>query len=255
MLEAGTGRFTLGPLPEVAASTHAWRDLAADVPAGPVAAIAAHERVVRGEDLTGDERIDPTVLEVPLALQDWEPAYPVAEYQAHDAHFPAPAAPRLSAIDLPAPPAVRLNDPETCRALRDVVTAWTAESNGRAETVGVAGGHTDALAALGLGQARCAEISVGEAMAHLAWAGASGGAHGRRRGMAAGRFSAWWVLAALAGLLDAWPVPADELAHAAEALEFHRWDAGEPDTGWSLRLAVSDRAHGVAWALNASDSA
>ena len=36
----------------------------------------------------------------------------------------------------------------------------------------------------------------------MAWTAASGGAHGRRRGMAAGRFSAWWTAAALTGLLD-----------------------------------------------------
>jgi hypothetical protein len=73
--------------------------------------------------------------------------------------------------------------------------------------------------------------------------------------MAAGRFAAWWAVAAVAGLLDAWPVPPDELAHAAEGLTFSLWDAGEPDTGWRLHLAVDDRAHGIAWALAASDSA
>ena len=46
--------------------------------------------------------------------------------------------------------------------------------------------------------ARLAVLTPAEALAWLAWAGASGGAHGRRRGNAIGRFGAWWVLAALA---------------------------------------------------------
>jgi hypothetical protein len=255
MLEPGTGRFTLGPIPEVAASTHTWDELAHDAPPGPVAALAGHERVVRGDDLTDDGRIAIDVLELPLALQSWEPAYPVAHYEPHQADFPSPAIPRLASVDLPTPPAIRFDDAATYAALRDLVAPWTAESNGRAETVGVAGGAPDALAALGVPRARMAAVPLADALAHMAWAAASGGAHGRRRGMATGRFSAWWALAAVAGILDSWPVPPDELAHAAEDLRFYLWDAGEPDTGWSLRLAVADPAHGIAWALSASDSA
>ena len=47
----GAGRFALGPLSEVAASTHTWAELAPHAPPGPLAAVTAHERVVRGEDL------------------------------------------------------------------------------------------------------------------------------------------------------------------------------------------------------------
>jgi len=47
VLVEGAGRFALGPLSEVAASTHTWAELAPHAPAGPVAALAAHERVVR----------------------------------------------------------------------------------------------------------------------------------------------------------------------------------------------------------------
>ena len=255
MLEPGTGRFALGPLSEVAASTHPWVELSGHVPSGPVASIAAHERVARGEDLTDAAGVDPDVLELPLRLQAWEPDYPVADYRPHDADFPSPSVPRMKRLSLPERTALVFEQADTGRALRELVTAWTSESNGRAETIGVPGGVPDALAALGLETARVAEVPVADALAHMAWAGASGGAHGRRRGMAAGRFAAWWALAALAGLLDAWPVPPDELGHAAEGLHYFLWDAGEPSTGWSLRLAVDDPAQGVAWAINASDSA
>jgi len=90
-------------------------------------------------------------------------------------------------------------------------------------------------------------------MAWMAWAAASGGAHGRRRGMAAGRFGAWWALASIAGLADSWPVPPDELEAAAATLRFLLWDASEPETGWSLHLAVEDPDQGVAWAVSAID--
>src|SRR5262249_59833932 len=53
MLVEGAGRFAPGPLPEVAASTHEWADLAPHAPNGPPSVLAAHERVVRGEDLIG----------------------------------------------------------------------------------------------------------------------------------------------------------------------------------------------------------
>jgi hypothetical protein len=254
MLEPGTGRFALGPMPEVAAVHHRWDDLAEHAPPGPVAAMAAHERIVRGEDLTGDDRVDPYVLDVPLVLQDWEPAYPLAEYHAHKADFPSPEVPAMTAVDIDDDDPVRLDDREVSRSLTELTLAWTAESNGRAEAVGVAGSALDAVAGLGLRRARLARVAPHDALAWMAWAGASGGAHGRRRGMAPGRFAAWWAVAGVTGLLDSWPVPPDELGEAAEYVDWYLWDAGEPDTGWSLRLAVEDPAEGTAWALTATDA-
>ena len=112
-----------------------------------------------------------------------------------------------------------------------------------------------ALGALGLTRARLVEVESTAAIAWIAWAGASGGAHGRRRGAASGRFGAWWLLAALGDLLDEWPVDPDVLGDLASELRWYRWNAFEPDVGWSLRLAVEDREEGVAWALLASDAA
>src|SRR5438093_1253053 len=71
VLVPGAGAFALGPLPEVAASTHTWGELAGFLSGGPPAAMAAHERVVRGEDLTADGHVPPGVLDIPLALQSW----------------------------------------------------------------------------------------------------------------------------------------------------------------------------------------
>jgi hypothetical protein len=41
----------------------------------------------------------------------------------------------------------------------------------------------------------------------------------------------------------------------ANELRWYLWDAGEPETGWVLRLAVEDPEAGLAWAVAAVDSA
>ena len=84
----------------------------------------------------------------------------------------------------------------------------------------------------------------------LAWAGASGGSRGRRRGMAVGRFEAWWALAVLAGMDEHWPVDPGPGGGGARLVDL---GAGEPATGWVCRIAVADPADGLAWALDATD--
>jgi hypothetical protein len=245
--EPGAGRFALGPLSEVAASTHVWAQIAG---AGPQLGLAAHERVVRGEDLQGEAN----VLDVPLVLHSWEPAYPVAEYKAYEATFPTPPMPALGGFGSRGVPAPVVEDDDAVRALVELAAAWTTESNGRAEAVAVVGDAAGAVAALGAPKVRLAPMSGQDALAWMAWTAASGGAHGRRRGMATGRFNAWWVVAAVAGLLDDWPLPADEMGELVGELRWYGWDAGEPETGWGLRLAVEDPAEGRAFALLAADS-
>jgi hypothetical protein len=252
VVRPGAGRFALGPLPEVAAARHSWAELAPHLPAGPLAAVTAHERVVRGEDLTGDDRVDSRVLETPLALQSWEPAYPAAEYKPHEALFPTPSVPELSPVDLPES-GTPVDDPDAERALLELAAVWTAESNGRAEAAAVRGSALSAVASLGVRRARVQQVEADTAMAWMAWTAASGGAHGRRRGMASGRFAAWWVLAALDGSLDDWPITPGHAEDIARSLTWVLWDAAEPDTGWALRLAVEDPEASLAWALAAAD--
>src|SRR5205085_462531 len=79
---------------------------------------------------------------------------------------------------------------------------------------------------LGRDRVRMAEVSPSEALRTLAWAGASGGAHARRPGAAAGRFAAWWAGAALTGLLEEWPVDAATLGDALTRLRWYAWDSG-----------------------------
>ncbi|HVL04241.1 MAG TPA: hypothetical protein VM386_07385, partial [Acidimicrobiales bacterium] len=74
------------------------------------------------------------------------------------------------------------------------------------------------------------------------------------RGAAVGRFGAWWALAALAGLLDDWPVPPPDLGAAASELRWLHWQpASGPTPGWSLHLAVEDPEENLSWAIAAVD--
>ncbi|HLI56613.1 MAG TPA: hypothetical protein VKY26_06200, partial [Actinomycetota bacterium] len=84
------GRFAAGPMTEVAASTHTFAELAPHLPSPQVAGVVAAERVLRGEDLSGEPGAHPEVLELPMRLEAWEPVYPLATFKAHEAAFPAP---------------------------------------------------------------------------------------------------------------------------------------------------------------------
>jgi Family of unknown function (DUF6183) len=246
-------RFSVGPLTEVVASTHTWDQLAPHLAFGPARALVAYERVLRGENLQADRSIDRSVFDLPLRIQSWEPAYPTATYEAWRGIFPTPPVPQLQSVRLPDEPPAPLADPSATEALNDLTRTWVTESNGRADAVAVQGDVFDAIAALGVPGARVSRISAADALAVLAWTGASGGAHGRRRGMAAGRFGAWWAAAALTAMTDDWPVEADELGEAVAELGWFAWDTEEPPTGWTFRIAVVDPAEGMAWAAMAND--
>jgi hypothetical protein len=247
----GAGRFALGPLWEVAASAHAWEELAPHVPAGPARALAAHERVVRGEDLRGDLTVDPGVLDVPLVLQEGEPRYPVAFFHADKADFPAPPRPALRALTLPeAGPA--LDDEETVEALAGLARPWAEQSNGRVEAVLVEGSAAAAIAALGHGEVLAAEVDGATALAWMAWAAASGGAYGRRRGTAVGRAAAWWALAAIADL--EWPVAPEALGAGLAAVRWLAWEPPDFTLGWGLHLAGELPGEGLGFAVAAADA-
>ena len=245
-----SGRFTIGPLTEVAAQHHSWGDLVDHLDHGPRAAFVAHERAIRGEPIDADDLAP--VLDIPAALQSWEPEYALAEYSDGGAEFPMPELPDDWVDVVTATDAEVLED-DVDLAVRQLVEPWLTESNGRAESVCVVGDVGDAIGALGARRARSCELEPAEAIAWLAWAGANGGAHGRRRGAAAGRFGAWWLLGALGDLLDDWPPDSGELGDLAGEFDWFRWNAYEPEVGWSLQLAIVDPGEGVAWAITAND--
>lgn len=250
------GRFALGPLTEVVAQHHSWADLAPHLDVGPTGRYVAHERAIRG-DIIDEAELTPfaPVIDVPVRLRDWEPRYPVAVYHDSHAEFPPPSWPTgLSAVSA-VEPAEQLDDPVFDDAVRHLLGGWTADSEGHARTVCVQGDVAAAVAALGMDTVRLVALSSVDAIAWLAWAGASGGAHGRRRGAAAGRDGAWWVLGALGQLHDHWPPTDHAVTELLDDLDWWWWsDAHEPQ-GWTLRLAVTDHRDGVSWAIDAGDTA
>ena len=127
------------------------------------------------------------------------PHYAVATYKPDKAEFPSPPAPDPLPT-LFGEPGARVDDHTVDAALTELAKTWADESNGRLETIAVEGDAPSAIAALGLRSGRMVEITAAEAMAHMAWAAASGGAHGRRRGSATGRARAWWAMTTLTGL-------------------------------------------------------
>ncbi len=243
----GPARFTLGPLTEVIAQHHRWSNLDPHLPPGPERAVVAYECAIRGEPVDATS-IDHGVLEIPVAVEAWEPNYAVASYESDRADFPSPPVPSFEWVDLAAHR--RANDEDAEEALLDLVTPWITASNGVAEVASVDGDAKAAIGALGVRRAGLARVDIDLAFAWMAWAAASGGAYGRRRGAAAGRFLAWWAAATVAGL-DV-PPTADKLAATNGLLHWYLWTDGVTP-GWNLRLAIEDPDHGMAWALTAVD--
>ena len=256
VLDGEAGRFTIGPLSEVIAANHTWAELAPRLAPVPVAMYVAHERSIRGEQIDVDTIGElPPVLDIPVAIQPWEPDYPVSTYTDAGAEHPDP----VTSGDLQSVTATvagtLVDDDATELAVRQLVEAWTTSSTGRAEIACVEGTGLDALGALGVRSARVVEVPVAEALCRIAWAGASGAAQGRRRGMAIGRFSMWWLLGALGDLHEQWPPTNEEIDELLGALRWYRWDAHEPEGGWRLQLLIEDADEGLAWAINATDQA
>jgi len=242
------GGSALGPLWEVAAATHTWEELEPHLGAPTSRALAAHERVVRGDAITS-AAIDDRILELPLRLLDWEPQYPLAEYRADGADFPL-AVPSLEWVELP-DAGRRVERDDVTEAMLDLVKPWWDESSGHAVAAAVAGDVVDAIRSLGPRRARVARVTPGEALAAMAWAGASGGAYGRRRGTPVGRAGVWWILGSLLGYEE----PPDDPTWGREAaeLEWWVWDPGDRVGGWSLHIGVHDPEDGLAFVLSAVD--
>jgi hypothetical protein len=248
VVAAGGGYLAPGPLTEVAAQEHGFAELDPWLPAGPQRDLVRQERVLRGDDLRSVEAGD----DLPGTLLPWEPAYPLAEYRPDGARFPAPVlpVPRDACAGRDRPPCPDAED--GARALEEAVRHWASHSEGRVRAVGVEGTVGDAVATVRRGRARMVEVALPDAVALLAWSAASGGARGRRRGMATGRFEAWWVLAVLSACEDRWPT---DPGAAAGELRWYLWSPEEPPVGWSCRVGVEDPADGLAWALDATDRA
>lgn len=240
----GRTRFTLGPLPEVAASTKTWEEMAPHLEPGPERMTFAAERIIRGDRPDEATPLPP--------LEDWEPRYLTARYKADKVETPSPKPPAVEHVVLPGQ-VESIDDAESEHALTDLVEPWVEQSNGRCQTSSAEGRAVNAIGALGLPEASVGRLATREAMTLMAWTAASGGAHGRRRGAAAGRYLAWWVVATISDL--DWPALPREVAAAADRLDFFWFEDGSPPGGWALRMAIEDPELGLAWAITANDAA
>ena len=247
------GRFTMGPLTEVVAQNHQWSELSELLEPSPTSTYIAYECAIRGQKVNSE--LFPA-LESPLDLLPMEANYALAEYHDNEAKFPTPALPEMgSAISVPASTTTIIHDSSASTAFHQLADAWTTQSNGKLRLSCIEGSVLDALAALDIQEARLSLLTPGEALAWLTWAGASGGAHGRRRGNALGRDAAWWTIAALTGQTSLWPLTDDAFESAADSLQWFWWDANEPTTGWNLQLCVHHAEHNRSWALCLNDIA
>jgi len=250
VVDEEAGRFTMGPLTEVIAQNHQWSELSEFLEPSPTSTYIAYECGIRGQQVDGE--LFPA-LESPCVLLPVETNYALAEYHDNEAKFPTPAIPEMgNAITVPPSSANVVQDSEVATAIHQLVDAWTTQSNGELRISCVDGSVLDALAALDVHEARLSLLTSSDALAWLTWAGASGGAHGRRRGNALGRDAAWWTIAALTKQTSQWPLNNEELETAVNSLQWFWWDANEPTTGWNVQLCVhhADRNRSLALSLN-----
>jgi hypothetical protein len=241
----------MGPLTEVIAQNHQWSELSEFLEPSPTSTYIAYECAIRGQKV--DSELFPA-LESPCTLLPIEMSYALAEYHDNEAKFPTPAIPEMgNAIAIPESSATVIHDHDASTAFHQLVDAWTTQSNGELRISCVEGSVLDALGALNAQEARLSLLTSGEALAWLTWAGASGGAHGRRRGNALGRDAAWWTIAALTEKTFHWPIGNEELEAATNSLQWFWWDANKPTTGWNVNLCVHHAERNRSWAISLND--
>ena len=265
VLDEDAGRFSIGPLTEVIAQNHPWSELAPLLASGPRRAFIAYERSIRGESFS-DQAVDDVVevLDIPVELQEWEPAYCVATYSDQGIDAPAPIDLwKHQWVDIDAEEIFEdmiVDDPLVRDALRALVEPWTSSSGGQATSVVVDGTANDAMSALGFHSFRLTPISTDQACQWMAWCGATGGTHGRRRGAALGRFGVWWLMAAIGGFTEEWDELRDdktlsqEVGDTVHALRWFRVDTGGLHP-YELSLVGEDPDNGISVALLAHDPA
>lgn len=258
MLEVGVSRHGLGPLTEVVAQHHPFADLAERLD-GPLRSVVAQERVLRGEDLRADPRAEPSDPETPpLRLEPFEPAYVLPTYRATERVDGAPLLTAGADVPIPAGGAtgsVKASPPlarAVADALHEAVATWESASDARVRTIALGESTAaDAVRAVAPDARVARTLGLPDLLALIAFAGASGGVHGARRGGAAGRAAAWWVARTAVGLTaPGVPLDVDELEFRLEDLELVAFATPGP-AAWRLQVAVADPATGAAAAVSA----
>jgi hypothetical protein len=280
VLDSLAARYTLGPFAEVAASTHTWDELATHLPGTPGSAAFAHECIALGDDLRADDMFTllPQVFDLPPFLQAWEPQYGPVTYHLDrvEHHLDQGSSPDLhqenSDSGVGAGPDGQRDDPAATDALRALVRPWSHAPENMVRVVSCAGDARTALHALGCRSSNPYPVSGHHALSSLAWIGASGGPHGRRRGLSSSRSDLWWSLLQICGFADGgedFDVPLsmadadtsllEDFAGAIDELRWFTWtEATQPQppvanivNGWEVRVIVEDPIEGLSWGLSA----
>lgn len=256
VIDADLGRFGLGPLSEVAASSHDWDEITLPSPLTPAWEAFVYECVARGDDPQVEDDVARMLVdhrEMPLALADWEPDYELAEYHPDRVDAPRPLLQVVDARSLEDTGGELVDDAEAVDALVDLVRIWQDQSNGDVSVSAASGPVDFAIHDCDPDAQVVNQISPQSAASLMAWAGASGGAHGRRAGMSVGRSKAWMAIAAVAGQ-EEWPLHPDEVGTLSRELQWYTWDTARTGDGWSFALAVVDEVDDAAFAIFATDT-
>ncbi len=249
---AGEQDGQVGPLWEVLATRHPWYVLDPLLPSEPLRTLAAHTRVLLGEDLTGAPGLaaDPPLLLRPWEEAGWEPGSRVSCYRrggtAATALFSLPDSreglgPVRLETDEAATPV--LEQPATA-ALRGLSGWLTARC--------LRGGAPQAAALLGPAEVSTTGgwIPFATAYPALVRAASGAGAYGEPLGAARGRLAVWRALAAMAD--PAGDCAAEEVDALVARMRCFTW-CDPADEIWHLHLALEDPATGLAWAVSGSD--
>lgn len=249
-LDDSARTFMPGPVSEILAVHHSWADLEPHLAHGHDRSLVAYERALRGDLIDEGE---PMVLEIPFAPAPWEPAYALAGYDDDGVIDEMP-----EFVYRWSPCATTPTEPlrdDTVQVFAQMMSPWTAQSDGTARAVVVEGGLEEALGGLNVSDARVSPLTTDEMVSWLAWAASSGGAHGKRRGVATGRSEALWMLTVFTGLDDDWPDSLDELGEVLEGLECHAFVSPDhPAQGWWMQTVIVDREEGLSLGLLARDT-
>ncbi len=252
VLVEGAGRFAPGPLPEVAAQGHSWDELAPAIPPGAPAMYAAHERVLRGEDLRGAARW-PARARAPAAARVLGAGVRARRVPRPRRRLPRAAGPFEATGRAPDPTRTtraRRSRGRAARRRARVGRRLQRRDRGRHRRRRRGRGHRNPGARRRLDRVRGVRrsrspTSHGPARAAALTAVARAPRRvASRRGGPARRSAACSTTG--------------RPTRSASGIASPSWAgcsgrASEPTTGWRLQLAVEDPARGRAWAIRAID--
>lgn len=257
VMEADLGPMGLGAVPEVVASSHDFSEMLNEMPQHltPPWETFIYECVARGDDVL-DHGLSPQLAsrlardyEIPLRLGSWEPQYAAADFYADRVEVERPVLHRLNSREVAEVDVQSVDDRESLEALYLFTKAWTTQSNGVLQ-LGACTTVDAAVRGVDNQTRQLVEVTAKSALANLAWAGSSGGVHGRRPGLARGR----GLLRSALGVLGDIELNDDSaFGKYVDELRWFTWDPERTSEGFSLAVAIEDPVDGVTFGIYCTD--